>query len=291
MFELGRRFSLTSDINKSLSLLSKIQTLHDIRILGHVMYPEYIKTFERSPTGFEISFTNHHEIQLYEHGKIAKEDLWKYYINEYNFRDTWDFSETDSKKIGCFGDSFTFGDGLRSEETHVNYLRELTNARVYNVGRGGASVERVVRIFAAFTKFVNIDVAVFTFPHVHREFFVDPRGAITDLIPNAPSSNYHYKYMQPFFNLHDNYQMVKMSRNINHIMDIADARNIKVLFTTWDYPTQDMLKIISPENTAKEIFPNNLDVNCARDLKHPGKRSQEKHAQNILRELNDRTWI
>lgn len=274
--------------------------LKDIRMYG---YPcsegnendfssEYkvARIFKNSPY---MQFSNNAEFELYDNGKISENNLWKYYINPYGFRNEWDLTETNQKKIGCFGDSFTFGDGLPANEIHPYHLSELTNSRVFNVGRGGSSVERIARIFTTFTKFVEIDIAVFTLPHVYREFLIDPDGGIVDLVPSFPGSagNHHNKMLEPFLQLPENYQITKLSLLVNYILDIAGERNIKVLFTTWDMPTQELLQVLACSNVAGNLFPFNLDQKRARDLQHPGKLSQKKHAENIVKELHDRAWI
>lgn len=285
---LQKKFSKDASVDETLSNIShhKFQTLEDIRALGFL--PPTSKVDQKHFEDMYLEYTNNFEYQLFREGKIH--DAWKYHINPYMFRDEWDLTETDKKKIGCFGDSFTFGDGLPTHETHPYYLRELTDARIFNVGKGGSSVERIARTFSVFTKFVKLDIAVFTLPHIYREFFIDPRGIVTDLIPGSRKS-VHEKYMEPFYTIHENYQMVKLSLNVNYILDIAAERNINVIFTTWDIPTYELLQTVAPHNTAQNIFPNNIDPKQARDLMHPGKLSQEKHAQNIAKELYDRTWI
>jgi hypothetical protein len=281
------KFNKQTCVDKALTDIShhKFRTLEDIRALGFL--PTHKKSEQSLYRDIYLEYTNNFELQLIKQGAI--EDSWKYHLNPYSFRDKWDLTETDKKKIGCFGDSFTFGDGLPSHEIHPHYLAELTQCRIFNVGKGGSSVERIARTFSVFTKFVKLDIAVFTLPHIYREFFIDPDGIITDLIPN--STSVHTKFMEPFYSIHENYQLSKLSLNINYILDIAAERNINVLFTTWDIPTHELLQIAAPHNTAQNIFPNNIDPKQARDLMHPGKLSQEKHAQNILKELHDRTWI
>jgi hypothetical protein len=297
MFNTNNSFKLGNEVITRLKLISS----HDITKLNHIktlgFYPiGYVYRNDISTQDFngisgevEVQYTNNFEKLLFDNNKIPADNMWKYSINEYNFRDTWDLSKTDSKKIGCFGDSFTFGDGLPSHELHVNYLSSILNMRTFNVGMGGSSAERVARTFSIFSKFVQIDVAVFTFPSIYREFFIDPSGRIRNLIPN--NSGNDEKYMKEFFGLHENYQLVKLSLNINYILDIAEERKIKVLFTSWDPPTYDILKTVAPSNCMSEIFPNTLDQRSARDLQHPGKKSQYKHAENIAKELYDRTWI
>jgi hypothetical protein len=287
-----RLFRNDDKISDTLNLLStnNIKKLEDIRVYGHFQHSDFLKRLSDSPDGFQIPFSNHAEMLLAQNGEL--EEDWQYFINCYNFRGKWNLDTNKKTKIACFGDSFTFGDGLREEMLHVEQLRYLLqDAELYNVGKGGASFERVVRIFAAFVKFVDIDIAVFTFPHIHREFFIDDTGLVTDLIPNVDESNAHFKYMLPFFELHENYQKIKLSLGLNYILDIADILGIKVLFTSWDVPTYNLLKICAPENTANKFFPNDLDNKKARDKMHPGKNSQLRHAKNIRKELYDRTWI
>lgn len=291
MFSLNSLFSTDKRIHKTLSRISSgnIKSLSDIRILGHLRLPAFYTELGKSPEGFEIQYSNNMEERLSKTENIPN---WKYYINQYNFRGRWNLDTEKKLKIACFGDSFTFGDGIPEEEVYVERLRYLIDdAELYNVGKGGSSIERVARTFAAFVKFVKIDIAIFTLPHVYREYFIDDAGNPTDLIPVEDSDNHHAKYMEPFFAMHDNYQLVKLSLNINYILDIANLLGIKVLFTTWDQPTYDLLKICAEDNAAQRIFPNDLDVKQARDKQHPGKMSHQRHAKNIMKELHDRTWI
>jgi hypothetical protein len=285
-------FGNADNISDTLKLIStnNIKKLEDIRVYGHHHIPHFLNMLNDSTDGYETPFSNHAERALAQNGEL--EEDWQYFINYYNFRGKWNLNTNKKTKIACFGDSFTFGDGLREEVLYVEQLRYLIdNTELYNVGKGGASFERVVRIFAAFVKFVDIDIAVFTFPHIHREFFIDDSALPVDLIPNADTKNAHWKYMLPFFELHENYQKTKLSFGLNYILDIADILGIKVLFTSWDVPTYDLLKICDPEHTANKIFPNDLDNKKARDKMHPGKNSHLRHAKNIRKELYDRTWI
>jgi hypothetical protein len=290
MFKLHKLFSTDDKVADKLKLVStgNIETLEDIRVHGRFDYDTFLARLKVSPGGFEIAFSNHAEELLAEKGEIFEH--WQYFINSYNFRGKWNL-DTDKKiKIACFGDSFTFGDGLPEE---VLYVQQLANffpdAELYNVGRGGGSVERIARIFAAFTKFVDIDIAVITLPHIHREFWIDDNGFTVDLIPNH--SHNHFEYMKPFFELPETYQKLKLSLNVNYILDIANILGIKVLLTSWDQPTHRLLEICAPKNTANKMFPNDLDNKMARDKQHPGPKSQLRHAKNIRKEIYDRAWI
>jgi hypothetical protein len=286
-------FGNDDNISDTLKLIStnNIKKLEDIRVYGHNHHPsDFLSRLNDSPNGFEIPVSNLSEVLLAQNGEL--EEDWQYFINPYNFRGKWNLDTNKKIKIACFGDSFTFGDGIAEEDTYVEQIRRLIDdTELYNVGKGGSSFQRVVRTFAAFVKFVDIDIAVFTFPHIHREFFIDDTAKVIDLIPNVDQKNAHWNYMLPFFELHENYQKTKLSFGLNYILDIADILGIKVLFTSWDVPTYDLLKICAPEHTANKIFPNNLDNKKARDKQHPGKNSHLRHAKNIRKELYDRTWI
>jgi hypothetical protein len=290
MFKLHKLFPNDDKVADRLKLVStsNIETLEDIRVHGRFEYSVFLRNLEDSPEGVEIPFSNHMEEVLAERGELSEN--WQYFINSYNFRGKWNL-DTDKKiKIACFGDSFTFGDGLREEVLHVQQLANFfPEAELYNLGRGGASVERIARIFSVFTKFVNIDIAVITLPHIHREFWIDDKGVTIDLIPNEKHN--HFEYMKPFFELPENYQKIKLSLNVNYILDIANILGIKVLFTSWDEPTYRLLQICAPKNTANKMFPNDLDNKMARDKQHPGPKSQLRHAKNIRKEIYDRAWI
>jgi hypothetical protein len=134
---------------------NNIKKLEDIRVHGHLNYDVLLGRLKDSPGGFEVAFSNHAENRLAEKGEISEH--WHYFINPYNFRGKWNI-DTDKKiKIACFGDSFTFGDGIKQEDTYVERIREMIqDTELYNVGKGGASFERVVRTFAAFVKFLFV---------------------------------------------------------------------------------------------------------------------------------------
>jgi phospholipase/lecithinase/hemolysin len=62
-----------------------------------------------------------------------------------------------------------------------------------------------------------------------------------------------------------------------------------VLFSSWDHTTNATCKILLPDNTLNP-FPN-IDDKCARDKMHPGPKSQQAHAEQIIKAINDRAWI
>jgi hypothetical protein len=275
--------------DKSLRKQSKaiplsVKTLKDLRPYG------YLKSdfFKQSSLEQESDFIELKYVQDRERLKY-KEDPWKYYINFYNFRDEWDFTST-KKRIGFFGCSFTFGEGIKSEDTFAKIVGRETDLNCFNFGVGGSSIERIARTFSAVTRVINLDIAVITLPAWHRQMHVGKSGDIINLMPGYSHLNVGYeKLSEALTTLDENFYLVRATTSINWIYDISCYKNIKVLFTSWDHPLNNFCKLLLPDNTLKP-FPN-IDDKCARDNLHPGVKSQRAHASQIIEAIHDRTWI
>jgi hypothetical protein len=262
---------------------TSFKTLDDIKLFGSHLIKNY-------PDGVEVNYTNHYEKKLFAEGKLTPETTWKYSINRYGFRDTWDLTECNTTKIGFFGDSYTYGEGLQTHEIFISNIQSLLGCRAYNVGLGGSSLERITRTFSVFTKFVDIDIAIVTLPSIYRELYVDDNGVIHNVSPDWVIPDLRANIAKLFLGLPDTYQFCKLSLNVNYILDIAAERNIKVLFASWDQLTQRMLTIHSPNNTQKNPFITNGDK-TARDRMHPGRIPHYNYATQTIKELTDREWI
>jgi hypothetical protein len=262
---------------------TSFETLDDIKIFGSYLIQQY-------PDGIEVNYTNNYEKKMFDEGKLTPENTWKYHINSYGFRDTWDLTECDKTKIGFFGDSYTYGEGLETHEIFISNIRSMIGCKAYNVGLGGASLERITRTFSVFTKFVDIDLAIVTLPSIYRELHVDDKGIIHNVSPDWTIPDLRTNIAKLFLELPDTYQFRKLSFNINYMLDIAAERNIKVLFSSWDNLTHRMLRVHSPYNTQKNPFMTNRD-NTARDRMHPGKIPHYNYAVQTIKELTDREWI
>lgn len=222
-----------------------------------------------------------------EEEKVVGVNDWKYRINKYNFREPWDLTAT-NPKLGFFGCSFTFGEGIEYKDTFVNLVSENFNVTPFNFGVGGSSVQRVVRTFSAVTKVIDLDYAIFTLPHWHRQMYLDSTGKIINLIPHWP----HMQFLEisnQLTDLEEDFYVVQAVSFVSWIRDIAEARGIKIILSSWDYPLNDLCKAMYPDVTI-ETFPN-IDDKCARDNIHPGTKSQKAHAEQIIKAINDRAWL
>jgi hypothetical protein len=260
---------------------ARLKTLEDLIPFGALQPQKFVELLNEKPGPYEIPFIQDSE------KKYWKNDSWSYHINCFNFRDEWNFDDN-RKKIGFFGCSFTVGEGIKSEDTFVNKVGDKLNLNSFNFGSGGAGIERVARTFSAVSSLINLDYAVVTLPAWHRQLHTGELGDMINLIPSYPHSGFE-RICKTLTQLDEDYYASRAASNINWIYDIAKYKGIKILFSSWDHTTNAFCKEILPDSTLNH-FPN-IDDKCARDKMHPGNKSQQAHADQIIKAFNDRAWI
>ena len=259
-------------------------TSKDIAYYGVIKYEAFLQKFEKFSADGEHFIKE--TMQDSEKLNFVKHP-WTYYFNKYNFRDSFNINST-KKKIGFFGCSFTFGEGIKQDETFVYQVANEFNLEYFNFGAPGSSVERVARTFSMATDLVNLDYAVITFPSHFRQFYQNNNSEIINLIPGWPHSGYK-DLVETLYTLDEEFFAIKAISHINWIHDIAKLNNIKILYSSWDHPLNELCKFLSPDNTI-DPFPN-IDDKCARDNMHPGPKSQAAHAEQIIKAFHDRAWV
>jgi hypothetical protein len=90
--------------------------------------------------------------------------------------------------------------------------------------------------------------------------------------------------------LDDEHFFVELYRNINHILSIASAKNIKVYFSSWDDLTYNhLIKYLGKDN--KMLLPyfndNRITLSHARDGKHSGGELHKNFADKVIGVLNE----
>ena len=260
---------------------ANIKTVGDLRVFGkvHQVFKQRLPFVKQ---GFELLACNQAEEEL-----LNPNTDWKYYINEYNFRNHWDL-ESKKETIGFFGCSFTFGEGIHNDDMFVNIVSESLDMNPINVGMGGAGLERTARTFASAVNVINFDYVVLTLPAWSRQMHLTKQGEIINIIPYWPHNDYE-KLNELFSTVDEDFFINQAISYINWIGDIAKANNIKIILASWDHPLNELCKLIFPEDTIKP-FPN-IDDKCARDKMHPGPKSQAAHAEQIIKAFHDRTWV
>jgi len=259
----------------------KVTCLEDLRPFGALQFDLFEKRLSTSSGPYRVKIMQGGEEKTWD------KDPWYYTINEYNFRDIWNFDNT-RKRIGFFGCSFTAGEGIESLNLHTNIVAKRLDLNPLNFGSGGAGIERVARTFSAVNSLIDLDYAMITLPAWHRQLHTGELGDMINLIPAYPHSGYK-KLCKVLTSMDDDFYITRALSNINWIYDIAKYKGIKILFSSWDHPTNAFCKEMLPDNTIKP-FPN-IDDKCARDKMHPGIKSQRAHAEQIIKGFNDRAWI
>lgn len=260
---------------------SRVNTLEDLRSFGALQPQSFDKLLDENLEIYEVPF-----IQASEK-KFWKKNPWCYYINKFNFRDEWNF-EDPRKKIGFFGCSFTVGEGIQSKDTFVKKVGNYLNLNAFNFGSGGAGIERVARTFSAVNNLIDLDYAIVTLPAWHRQLHTGELGDMINLIPSYPHSGFE-SLCRTLTHLTEDYYATRAASNINWIYDVAQHKNIKILFSSWDHTVTSFCKEFLPDCTIQP-FPN-IDDKQARDKMHPGVKSQQAHADQIIKAFNDRAWI
>jgi hypothetical protein len=260
---------------------SRVKTLEDLIPYGFFKEQTYNKRFADCPEYVTIDTVQDSELESFE------KDPWTYTIGKYNFRNTLDLNSTKSN-IGFFGCSFTFGEGIKNEDTFVDIVSNELDLNPFNFGVAGAGVERTARLFSAATSVIDFDYAVVTLPGWHRQLHVDSYGTMINLIPHYPHSGFE-KMCDMLTTLNEDYYIVRAATAINWIYDIARYKGIKLILSSWDHPQNEFCQLAFPENTINP-FPN-IDDKCARDQMHPGPKSQKAHAAQIIEAFNDRAWV
>jgi hypothetical protein len=256
----------------------------DIAYYGVVRYDAFLEKFKKfSPDG------EHWIKNIMQDSELADfdKDPWTYYFNKYNFRDEFNINSK-KQKVGFFGCSFTFGEGIKSEDTFVHKAAKNLDLEYFNFGAPGSSVERVARTFSMATKLVDLDYAIITFPSHYRQFYQAADASIINIIPGWPHAGYK-KTVDTIYSLEDEFFIVKTISYINWIHDVAKFNGIKILYSSWDHPLNELCQTIAPSDTIN-AFPN-IDDKCARDKMHPGTKSQAAHAEQIIKAFNDRAWV
>lgn len=264
---------------------SNIKSLKDLRIFGRT-HESLRQRLSFVKQGFELLSCNNAEEQLVKQSEIKPSD-WKYKINEYNFRNDWNFDDT-RKKIGFFGCSFTFGEGISDDDLFVNIVSNHFSLNSFNLGVGGAGLERVARTWASANKVIKFDYAILTLPAWSRQMHLTSQGEIINIIPQWPHKDYE-KIYGVFNSLDEDFYVNHAITYVNWIVDVAEKNNIKILLSSWDYPLNELCEQMYPELTIEPF--RNLDDKCARDKMHPGPKSQRAYAETIIRAINDRAWF
>lgn len=263
-----------------------------------LIYPCNVKTIEelrhytagvhppRSSSPYRTKFQSTHEES--ESAKNIKNDPakwdWEYYINEYGFRDPWRL-ETNTKKIGFFGCSVTFGVGVDSKCTFSNLVEQAygsTFVESINFGIGGSSIQRMAKLVSSAIKVINFDAIVLTLPTTDRFLVLDNENRFADMVPRFTRHTVENKYEAFYKNFTQADRDMYATDYIHWMLAELKNLNIKVLWSSWDSPTyRHLQEIIKPEY----LLPYMAFIDRGRDNGHPGNLTVARYAENIVDRL------
>lgn len=257
MFNKYEKYILTSP--------NRVSSLKDLKEFGLLNIPNYL----------EQEYIYLPYINNIEKDFVSPID-WQYKINKYNFRESWDF-QSNNKKIGFFGCSFTFGEGVNYNYTFCNLVAKKLNLNPFNFGVGGSSVHRITITFSAVIKLIKLNYAVFTLPNWRRQMHVKSNGKIVNLIPHWPDSEF-VNLNKTLTELEEDYYIVQTISFLSWINDLSKANQIKIILSSWDSELNELCKTLYPDLTINKF----CILDKARDNSHPGIKSHENYANQII---------
>jgi len=269
---------------------ARIKDLNDLKTyygLRPCVNEEFQSKRNQTPNDYvEISYIQEDEKEYID------ENSWKYVLNPWNFRNHWNFDPSRAK-IGFFGCSFTFGEGIDTPNTFVDIVSKKFNLNPFNFGTGGSGVERVARTVSAAINLIDLEYVIITLPTWYRVLHIDDEGSMINLVPG-----YHHQRFKELSkqltSLDEEFYATRALSLINWIYDVLNQKNIaqkniKFLISSWDHPLNYLCKKVFPLHTI-DPFPN-IDDKQARDGRHPGVKSQKAHAEQIIKAFYDKNWF
>lgn len=219
-----------------------------------------------------------------------------YYKNKFGARGNWDLYE-DAFNIAFFGCSFTFGDGMDENDIFPNivgnYLKDkYENINVINLGFPGGSIDTSLKLFKYLTDVISVNLAVFLLPTHFRYQYMNKyndKVIYRNIIPNVIDKTL-VEYFNSFYHFNNDVILkYEAQKNISLIKYIADFKNVKTLFSSWDIETYSFIDEVIRDN--KSILPYYRFVEkyenkkFARDGMHPAFDSNIEFANNIINKI------
>jgi hypothetical protein len=208
--------------------------------------------------------------------------------NEYKLN-TLGYRSKEIKKVpvvfaGC---SITFGVGVPIDGVWSTIVGEELGVEYINLGVPGWSPQAIVdNLFKYFYKFGNPEIVFVTFPDYHRmiltsnrsfcrvephsedDFLVKVQDAVLPLTPTYSRKKYAKKPYQFTDFITPEYALLQAFRSINSLITYCKGANIKLVWSTWDSETNEIIDIVkntwnseSYSGYVHSNYPFNGDLN------------------------------
>lgn len=261
---------------------SNIKSIDDfIQLNYNNLPPEYF------PTNREITRLKY--MSKFE-GENSKKDPnnktydWEYTVNKYGFRDIWRF-EPNTKRIGFFGCSCTFGVGVDSRTTFVKLVESHygpSNVECFNMGLPGAGTQRIAKLVSASQRLLNFDAVVLTLPTSSRFLMLNQHNLMIDFVPGFIRSDFEAEEKFIYGKFGQNNLDMYFIDYVHWIQ--AELKSVKKVF--WSTWCQDSYKLLKTIIDKESLLPHFNFVDHGRDI-HPGIKSHYLYSKNIINALGN----
>ncbi len=218
---------------------------------------------------------------------------FSYYINDIGFRDR--YPKTKSKRVvGFFGCSFTFGQGLPTQETFPYLIAQDLGLPYLNLGMCGFGHHMIAQTFLAAVQLWNLEYAVITFPNIERFNYVTTEDLVWPVHPHNDHQteehrNVHravWKYFSPNNHLH------QFKDSVVHIIQTARQYGVKLLFGTWGGAMPgNIIKRLTDYDLTYFVYSFNDGKDLSRDRAHPGKMQHIDYALKISKRIQQNEFV
>ena len=167
--------------------------------------------------------------------------------------------------VACFGDSFTMGTGVHSQDTWPEQLAAQCSLSVANLGHAGSSNDTAVRFALHYLPLLRPKYAVWLQTDMHRIELLDETYPMSLNIMATDTRNpcANDFFIKTWFTSTTNQQLnlQKNTRAFEHLCNSLDIKSI----------------VLPRDNSMDRPFP----YGGARDLMHPGAEAYTKVAQQV----------
>jgi hypothetical protein len=216
--------------------------------------------------------------------------FYNYKLNNCNFRGSnWDLTST-KPKIGFFGCSFTFGEMVEVEHIFPTIVSRKIDYNGFNFGVPGVGIQTVGRTFSAANKLFDFEYAVVTLPDWSRiNYLNDDSNGVSykdiSLSTSVGLPSYILEDLKLYQMLNESICVQRMIDTVDWILDIAQYKSTKVIFSSWSDPVSKALEQLYPDYSI-DPFPI---VDTVADNDHPAEQSHQRYADMIVRRINELT--
>ena len=199
----------------------------------------------------------HHLTELQKYNWV--DSTFTYKFNSHGFRCNEFSNEPSAVFLGC---SLTQGVGLPIENTWANIVANQLNLKCYNLGIGGGSNDTTFRLAYSWLEIIKPKIVILCSPLPERLELLS-LDCMFQLLPNSSQTQPGLDFYKHWC-INENNGLLNKTKNVLAIENLCSRQNIKFI-------AADCIDLL--------LDP---DMDLARDLCHPGIKSNLAFAQHVL---------